>query len=200
MYECISGQLSKCTATYAVVMTGGVGYKIFMPIGKTAGLELGSPLCLYTSYVVRELSHALYGFFSEQERDLFDVLIDVSGIGPKIALSLLGNLSIHELCAAIKNREIAALCKVPGVGKKTAERLFMELADKVGPFFAPDCSQALPAFLQDGKGHLIRDAMSALINLGYNQITAQKAVKKTFEVLPEDADLTDIITHALKHL
>src|SRR5262245_6973197 len=108
MFAFIKGELIQMSATYVVIETHGIGYQICIPVNVFSQLpQLGSTLLLYTSYVVRELSQTLYGFLSIQERDLYEILMSVSGIGPKLALSLIGHLPLHELQRAISQREIA---------------------------------------------------------------------------------------------
>lgn len=199
MYDFIKGELIAIKSNGAIVSTCGLGYKIFIPVDVLSKLPaLGSTVCLFTSFVVRELSHTLYGFLTDKERDFFELLMEVSGIGPKLALSIIGHMPLAKLQKAIFNREILVLCKVPGIGKKTAERLSMELRDKLGD--VAQCSEAVPISARNPKADQIKDAMSALINLGYNQMTAQKAVKKTVEDLDESAELAEMIMHALKHV
>jgi Holliday junction DNA helicase RuvA len=150
--------------------------------------------------VVRELSHALYGFLNEKEKEIFEVLMNISGVGPKLALSLIGHLSLEQMQAAVTKPDLPTLCKVPGVGKKTAERLVVELKDKLSTFTGIDPSQLSISLGDSPETKQIQDAMSALINLGYHQSSAQKAVKQSIKDLPEKSDLAQLITTALKHL
>ena len=146
MYAYIKGTLTQASASCATVEAAGVGYKLFVPANLFTKLpHLGSEVLLHTSFVVREQSQALYGFIASQERDLFETLMGVTGIGPKLALSLIGHLSLSDLQFAISQGNIAALSKVPGVGKKIAERLVVELRDKVPTFFlqTPHPTQSL---------------------------------------------------------
>lgn len=200
MYAFIKGELISSTASHAVIETGGVGYLIYIPASVFAKLpQAGTQVLLHTSYVVRELSQTLYGFISVQERDLFETLMDVSGIGPKIALSVIGHLNMHDLHVAVSNADIPMICKVPGIGKKTAERLIIELRDKLPKMDVLSPSE-LAIQMNDPQGLKIRDAMGALINLGYNHMTAQKAIKKTLRDFPDEIDLPTLITHSLKNV
>lgn len=199
MFAFIKGNLAGSNPIYVTVEAGGIGYKIFIPVHFFAQLpQLGEPLLLYTSFVVRELSHTLYGFSTHEEKDLFELLTTVTGIGPKLALSLIGHLPYRELQKAIRNQEVAVLCKIPGIGKKTAERLCMELRDKLTDQVADGPTPT--AVLGSSQAQKISDAMSALINLGYNQMTAQKAIKTTLKEIDENSDLALIITHALQNV
>lgn len=189
----IRGTLLQILATDVIVEAAGIGYRIFIPVSAHAKLpSIGQMLLLHTSFIVREQSQALYGFLSAAERDFFEVLLGVSGIGPKTALSILGHLPLFDLQAAINNRNVLSLSKVPGIGKKTAERLIVEMRDKVSLMAVPQDSPAT-----DGK---VADAMNALVHLGYNQQTAKKALQKVLELHGEDLDLSALITAALKHV
>jgi Holliday junction DNA helicase RuvA len=199
MYAFIKGVLAASSPISIVVETGGIGYKIFIPVHFFSQLpQLGEQLLVHTSFVVRELSQTLYGFISVEERDLFEILTTVSGIGPKLALCLIGHLPCYELQKAIKNQEIVLLCKIPGIGKKTAERLCMELRDKLVDLETDSNGPRPTATLGSTQAQKVSDAMSALINLGYNQATAQKAIKTTLKELDEDSDLATLITRALQ--
>lgn len=201
MFAYIKGILSQSNSTYATVEAAGVGYKLYVPANLFARLpQIGSEVLLHSSFVVREQSQALYGFLTSQERDLFESLMGVTGIGPKLALSLIGHLSLSDLQHAICQGNIAALSKVPGVGKKIAERLVVELRDKVSHLFPADPSSLAIALTNDPAAHKISDAMSTLINLGYHQIAAQKAIKKALQETSEDIELASLITYALKHI
>lgn len=200
MFAYIKGLLIQATPVYAIVETGGVGYKIFIPATLLAKLpQIQEQVILYTSFVIRENSQALYGFLTHQDLDLFEALLNVSGIGPKTALSLIGHLSIQDLQAAVYNNDIATISKVPGIGKKTAERLIIEMRDKIAAFALTDPSDFVVR-AKDPQAQKINDAMSALINLGYNQMTAQKAIKKTLKDNSEELELSDLITSALQNL
>lgn len=197
MYAYLKGILVAVDATRVVVDVQGVGYFLYIPTRILGALPpLGQSVQLFTSFVVRELSQTLYGFSSPQERDLFEVLMGVTGIGPKLALSLIGHLTFDELQTAVVRPNLPALCRVPGIGKKTAERLVVELKDKLNHQLFPQ------THLSASSGHPqhMQDAMLALINLGYNQSSAQKALKKSLEDLPETTDLAELITVALKHI
>jgi Holliday junction DNA helicase RuvA len=200
MFAYIKGELISSTTFTAILETGGIGYLIYIPVNVSAKLpQMGNQVLLHTSFVVRELSQTLYGFLASQERDLFETLMGVTGIGPKLALSMIGHMPLSDLHRAVSNGDLPKLCKIPGIGKKTAERLIIELRDKL-----PEVESHSPADLSiqisDPKAHKIRDAMSALINLGYNSATAQKAIKKTIGDFPEEVDLSTLITHSLKNV
>lgn len=201
MISFVKGTLFQSTPLKVIIDVHGIGYEIAIPSHIFNQLPpLQSELFLYTSFVIREFSQTLYGFLSEQEKDLFEVLLDISGIGPKLALSVVSHLPLRELQLAITNRDMTQLCKVPGIGKKTAERLIIELRDKLTALAPHHPSQfAIPIATNPQDQH-IHDAMLALINLGYTQIAAQKAIKQSLKELPKDVHLADLITTALKHI
>jgi holliday junction DNA helicase RuvA len=200
MIAFIKGTLIHTTPTSVVLEAESIGYRILIPASLYATLPpINSELKLHTSFIVRELSHTLYGFPTTHECDCFESLLGVTGIGPKIALSIVGHMPLYELHRALCEGNITVLSKIPGIGKKTAERLIMEMRDKLSHLIPDSCDLTLSANL-DPLSHKINDAMSALINLGYNQITAQKAIKKSMKDLPESIHLAELITHALKHV
>lgn len=230
MYAFIKGLLAYSSSTYIHLETHGVGYKIWIPSNIISKLpNKGEEVLLYTTFVVRENAHTLYGFLSEQERDLFELYIDISGVGPRTALSLIGHLSLHQLHTAIQHNDLKPLCKVPGIGRKTAERLIMEIRDKLPNFisnysfnhelndenssFTSFSLSSVQIIKDDPQTQAIKDAISALINLGYNQAAAQKAIKISVQELlgSKDKDLNkkeqitskdigDLISKALQHI
>lgn len=200
MFAYLKGILTNIQPTYVIVEVQGIGYYLSIPYRLLEELPaLGQPVHLYTTFVVRELSQTLYGFLNSQERDVFEVLMNVSGIGPKLALSLIGHLHFRDLEAAIGSQDIITLCRVPGVGKKTAERLVLELKDKLPNLLSISPDQFSNSFPLSGS-QFMQDATLALMNLGYTQGTAQKAVKQSLKDLPEASDLALLITTALKNI
>ncbi|MBS0652272.1 MAG: Holliday junction branch migration protein RuvA [Verrucomicrobia bacterium] len=197
MFEYIKGTLTEATPSKVTLETHGVGYLLFIPLNNYAKLpKVGSPLTLYVSTVIREDSHKNYGFLTTDQRDLFESLIEVSGIGPKTALALLGHMEINDLQFAIVQGNTPAICKIPGIGKKTAERLVIELRDKVKKFGDKSGSDH-PLSSSGGQG-VIGDAISALVNLGYNPVQAQKAIKAALGKSEEEPELAKLITSALR--
>lgn len=203
MFAFIRGTLIEASLTFAIIEANGIGYKLFLPANLLPRLpQMGQQTLLHTSFVIRECSQALYGFLTSQDRDLFEGLLNVSGIGPKTALNLIGHMTLQELQSAVTNSDIKALSKVPGIGKKSAERLIVEMRDKISHFFSCDPSTLAVQMPLDPRMQTINDAMSALIHLGYNQLTAQKAIKKSIQEFPEEKkiELSALITTALKHV
>lgn len=200
MMEYIKGILTSSCPAKTIIETGGIGYKIHIPLSNYSRLpKLGEPLCLFISTVIREDSHKSYGFLTADERDLFETLIEVSGIGPKTALSLLGHLEAVDLQIAISRSDITSICKVPGIGKKTAERLIVEMRDRIQKNPITQASSSSSSFSK-GTKTTSSDALSALINLGYQPLQAQKAINSIIEEKEEEVDLSTLITAALKKL
>lgn len=196
MIEYIKGILIESSPLKTVLELNGIGYKILIPLSNYAKLpSIGKQVCLFISSVIREDSHRYFGFLTEEERDLFETLIEISGIGPKTALALLGHLEPTDLQIAVSQSDLTGICKVPGIGKKTAERLIVEMRDKVqknSTLFSLPSSKSEPT--------LAGDALRALVNLGYQPLPAQKAVKSAIDEGNQETDLGKIITSALRKL
>ncbi len=181
MFAYVQGTLVAATPLQAVVDVQGLGYEINIPVTTAERLPaIGGTVKLFTHAVYREDSQALFGFASREDRDFFRLLIErVSGVGPRIALSIMSRLSLPMLRGAIASGDTALLSKCPGIGKKTAERLVVELKDKVGGIAAPPT----PAAAENEAGNsgadtAIEDAVRALVTLGYKPADADKAVRR----------------------
>ena len=202
MINSISGTLVTATPLTAVIEAGGLGYEIHIPVTTAERLPApGQRAKLHTLAVYREDSATLYGFATEEERDFFRLLVEkVTGVGPKMALSVLSKLSLASLKGAIAAGDVGLLAKCPGIGKKTAERLVMELRDKLNP---ADLGHASPA--RDGSSpapapageNKIRDAVLALTALGYKAADADKAVRQAWVALGAAASTEALIKKAL---
>ncbi len=169
----------------------GVAYELDVPMSTFYNLPvLHEKVVLHTQLIVREDAHLLYGFLSNEERLAFRQLLKISGVGPKLALSVLSGLSLNDLAVAVANREAARLTKIPGVGKKTAERLLLELQ---GKFVATGATGTQPGAAVVSAGN---DIVNALLALGYNDKEADWAAKQ----LPKDTGVSDGIRQALKLL
>lgn len=197
MIALISGRLVvRDPAGTVVVDTGNVGYRLFVSLNTLMGLpELGEDLILHTVTVVRDDAIHLYGFGDTNEKDLFNLLVQVKGIGPKVALALLGGLKTVDLKSAISREDAAFISTVPGVGRKTAERIVLELKDKVvsaGEELVPTASGV--------DEQVFGDVVSALGNLGYPAGQSRKAVKSVLEKEEQPEDFQSIIREALKEL
>lgn len=198
MYEYLKGTLIEATVSKAIVEVQGIGYHLLIPFNHFSKLPLfGSSVTFYVSFVVREDSQKLYGFLSRQERDLFENLLEVSGIGPKTSLCLVGHMEIRDLQTAISQGNTHLICKIPGIGKKTAERLIVEMRDKMKKSM-DQSSAAHPLQSSEEEKSAVTDAISALINLGYNNTQAQKAIKSALSKIEGEPELAKLITAALR--
>jgi Holliday junction DNA helicase RuvA len=178
----------------------GIGYEIDAPMSTFYRLpDVGQTIVLHTHFVVREDAHHLYGFFSREERTLFRTLLKVNGVGPRLGLTILSSMDPNEFVYCIINNDVANLVKLPGVGKKTAERLVIEMRDKLNGWQSTDVKlNSLGAVTQPmTSNQTIQDAISALIALGYKPQEASRAVSKI-----EDKNVTseEIIRRALREM
>jgi Holliday junction DNA helicase RuvA len=185
----LHGLLAEKNPPQVLVDCHGVGYEVDVPMSTFYNLpETGQAVTLLTHFVVREDAHLLYGFTTAQERSAFRELIKVTNVGPRLALAVLSGLSVTDLAQAITSQEVARLVKVPGIGKKTAERLLLELKGKLGA----DMSSVQALASTDN----LHDIGQALLALGYNDKEAAAALK----ALPADVGVSEGIKLALKSL
>lgn len=196
----LRGKLVAKQPPQLVVDVGGVGYELDAPMSTFYGLPgTGSDVHLFTHLVVREDAHILFGFGSDRERHMFRELLKVSGIGPKLALSILSGINVDELLMCITTGDADSLVRIPGVGRKTAERLLIEMRDRVKGFGSHlDGGTSLPQFLQvDGQSSAgaQNEAFSALVALGYKPAEVTRLLKA---VDPSVQRVEEIIRHALK--
>ena len=186
----LTGTLLEKNPPQILLDVQGVGYEVDVPMSTFYNLpDLGAKVTLHTHLVVREDAHLLYGFLTDSERRAFRLLTRISGIGAKMALAVLSGLSVAELAQAVTMQESGRLTKIPGIGKKTAERILLEMKDKLGADLtsASGVHRAAPASA---------DVLHALLALGYSDKEAVAAVKE----LPEGVAVADGIRHALKRL
>jgi Holliday junction DNA helicase RuvA len=181
MIAFLRGKVLEKHPNQVIVETGGVGYDVLIPVSTFSALpEAGSEVKLRIHTHVREDALALFGFLTSEEKTIFERLIAVSGIGPKLAITVLSGLSTADLIPAIRNGDVAQLVRIPGVGKKTAERMVLELKDKlegVGAMTVPGQAEKPAATLSVVE----QDVLSALLNLGCNRAAADAAVRKAKE-------------------
>lgn len=201
MITFLEGILEESLPTQVVVNVHGIGYEILIPLSSFDKLPpTGKPIKILTHLQVREDAHILYGFMSTAERDLFRLLINhVSGIGPKLGLAVLSGMSVANFKAAVVNSNSGLLAKISGIGKKTAERIVLELKDKLGIAAAWEVASAEHAPSEEDVR--INDAVLALISLGYKQIEAHQAVKRAFAAAGTAGvtlSLEDLVRQALK--
>jgi Holliday junction DNA helicase RuvA len=187
------GRLAEKSPDQVLLDVGGVGYLVHIPLSTFYELpEAESPASLWIHTHVREDALALYGFLTERERALFLLLLGVAGIGPRVALTVLSGIPPAELVAALRSQDVRRLIAVPGVGRKTAERMVLELAEKVRRFADEPTHAAAPTVAAE-------DVLSALVNLGYRKGEAEKAVDAIARAGPP-ADFGEYLKLALKKL
>jgi len=185
-----------------LIECGGIGYEVTMPMTSIYALpELKQEAIIYTHFVVREDAQLLYGFANKVERKLFRLLIKVNGVGPKLALAILSTMSADQFVSCVAYDDLTAIVKIPGVGKKTAERLLIEMRDRLKDWQSSSDSLASDAFslnvqqadtfVNNAKG----DAVNALVSLGYSQQQAEKAIKVIFKA---ESSSETLIREALK--
>jgi holliday junction DNA helicase RuvA len=197
MIAFLDGELAEAWPTQVIVSVHGVGYLAQIPLSSFEHLPaVGQRVRLLTHLVVREDAHLLFGFLSSAERDLFRLLLQhVTGVGPKLGLAVLSGMSVSQFKSAVVQQDIAALARISGLGKKTAERIVLELKDKVGVAAAWEVAAA---GRRDGAGKL-NDAVLALISLGFKQVEAQKALREVHDA-GEQLETDELVRRALKKL
>ena len=200
MITFLDGSLVEALPTQIVVAVHGVGYHVNIPLSSYDRLpSVGQTIKVLTHLAIREDAHVLYGFMSAAERDLFRLLVNhVSGIGPKTALDVLSGMSVTNFKAAVVNGDAALLAKIKGIGKKTAERIVVELKDRVGIAAAWEAASATHAPSPEERE--INDAVLALIALGYKQVDAHKAVKQIWDKGGANRNSEELVRSALKLL
>lgn len=193
----LKGRVAKLSADYCLLDVHGVGYRVFTGTLTQKYLHPDEEAELFIHTAVREDAIILYGFHSQDEYDAFQLLISVSGIGPRVALGILSSISVDQLALAIQGKKTAVLTKLPGIGKKSAERIILELKDKVS---VPDSSEEQQDFGAEPAEPVEEDAASeaaaALISLGYTQAEIQRVIRKA----AAGKDVQEIIKLALKEL
>jgi holliday junction DNA helicase RuvA len=189
----LTGRLAAKATDHVLLDVGGVGYLVHIPLSTFYELpEAESPASLFVHTHVREDALALYGFLTERERLLFLLLMSVAGIGPKVALTVLSGIPPSDLVEALRKQDVRRLVSIPGVGKKTAERMVLELAEKVEKLGGEPSPGAPAAVAAD-------DVVSALVNLGYRKSEAERAVETISRIGPPK-DFGDFLKEALKRL
>lgn len=200
MIAMLSGKIAYKGISHIVVDVSGVGYRVFIPLTTFYVLpEAGETVSLHIHTSVKEDAIHLFGFYTQQERELFQLMISVSGIGPKIAMGILSGISAQELLEAISGGHVSKLITVPGVGRKMAERLILELKEKVIKKMA---AESIP--MSDSRKNLSdamrEDVLSALVNLGYKQTAAKDAIDKVASDLQGEPAMDQLLKKSLKIL
>lgn len=180
MIALLSGRLRRKAADYLIVEAAGVGYQVYAPLSTYYAIpDDGNAVTLHIHTHVREDALSLFGFSTEAEKNMFLILIGVSGIGPKLALAILSSLSVQDLVHTIQSSDDSRLCAIPGIGKKTAARMALELKDKMKLVGAYPSAGTV-----SGGSELLEDAVSALVNLGYKRPLAEDALRKSAQNRP----------------
>ena len=196
MIASLTGQLVSKAPGRAIIANQGIAYELWIPLSTFFHLpEPPSPVTLNTCLTLKNDTAQLYGFLSQAEKHTFTILLDVSGVGPKSALAVLSTLSIPDLVSAVRDNDLVRLSAVPGIGKKSAGRLALELKDTVKLLVAADQTSSTPSTL-DGN-EVLNDAQSALVNLGYKPVEVQRTLQAMRD---EYDDLQELINAALKAL
>ena len=194
MYDYFKGTLAEVQPTYAVVECGGVGYYANITLNTYTKISALSQVLLYVHLIVREDAHLIYGFATKEERSIFRQLLSVSGIGPNTALIMLSSMTVNEVVGAIQTGNVDAIKRVKGIGLKTAQRVIIELKDKMG------AGADVPVLVGMGVDNPAKDeALAALVALGFVKNNAQKALDKLCATQP-GSSVEELIKQALKML
>jgi len=193
MIGCLTGKIKDKTPTKIILDVNGVGYLVNISISTFEKITELDSVSLYTYLNVKEDALDLYGFFTPEEKEMFQLLISISGVGPKLAQSILSGIQIDELQDAISNANVGRITAIPGIGKKTAERLVVELKDKI------DSITFESPHIKSVSYNVKNDAVRALTNLGYNQKTADNAVRTVLES-GKDLQIEEVLKEALAFL
>ena len=197
MISHLNGILEHIDKDHVVIDVGNVGYKVHVPSTVLSRLpQTGDKVKLFTIQVVREDSVALYGFLNKEERSLFSLFLSVSGIGPKLALALISGFTLDRLVAAIAQADVSLLSSIPGIGRKTAERIIVELKEKISKAYA--LKPAELSIGMSGNQSVISDSISALISLGYTPREARETIMRLN--LESAGSVEEVIRGALKTL
>ena len=200
MYHYLNGKIAEKTPVAVILDVNGIGYEVRVSLSTFSSLpNLGETVKLFTHFVVREDAQLLYGFATEEEREAFRLLISISGIGPKLAITLLSGVTLQELKRAIQEKNIPVLTAISGIGQKTAERVIIELKDKIGKAEISAGKELIhDASVSD---QMVEDSVSALVSLGYTKQKAKDAVQKVLKTaLGKKVTVEEIIRAALKHV
>jgi len=198
MIEQIQGKLIKKTPTYCVVDCNGVGLGVFISLNTYESLnDSDEKITLLTYLHVREDALQIFGFTTDEERNIFRMLMSISGIGPKLAITILSGLSVQELVEAIATEDFMQLTQIPGVGKKTAQRVVLELKEKVAAGLELGISKEFPK-LPTREGDKVNEAFLALIALGYKQQDARKSIHKVMQNSSSELSVEELVKLALK--
>lgn len=195
MYDFVEGELVSKSPTQVVLNVGGVGYRLIVPVSTFDALPQSEQVRLFAHLYVREDDQRLYGFATQDERRLFVRLIALSGVGPNTAIAVLNGMSVDAFRQAVADEQLGEICRIKGIGRKTAERIVVELRDEM----TRDLAER-PAAAGRTAPALTSDAVAAMLALGYARNAARKAVERAFEKLGRDASLENIVREALQQM
>lgn len=198
MFSYIKGIVAHKDTDHVVIENNGIGYQLFVSAKTLSRLRANEEAKLHTVFYVREDLVALYGFYDATERSLFSTLMTVSGIGPKVAMSVLSHLSPTELYLAIIREDVKTLTRVPGIGPKSAKRMFVELKEKVAALRLPVQGTATPAEAPPGADDAWREAFEAMLSLGYSGDEAQEALQALRQQSPNLAESSEVLRRCLQ--
>lgn len=198
MISQIRGKLLSKNPPNIILDVNGIGYEISIPMTNFYKLpQVSEEVSLFTHYVVREDAQLLYGFLTSVEKSLFCEVIKANGVGPKLGLAILSSMNASEFCVAISEKNTKQLLKIPGIGKRTADRLIVELADKLEDFNTELAGLNYDVNLSENNSNIESEAVNALVSLGYRETDSRKTVKNIFK---QDFSLEDTIKYALKSM
>lgn len=196
----ISGTLIFKTADHVIVDANGIGYRIFVPLTTFYELpEVSQSVTLYIHTHVKQDAISLFGFYSNEEKDIFQLMISVTGIGPRLAINILSGISAEALVKAVSQGNLSRIVGVPGVGRKTAERMILELKDKVTKLSSEEMALGAGDGLKENE-QVKEDALSALINLGYKSNAARGVLDKVINEFSDPVTLDALLKESLKIL
>lgn len=200
MYHYLRGRVAEKTLTSVVVDAGGVGFEIMVPLSTSQKLPaVGEEIKLLTHFVVREDAHLMFGFLTKEEQSLFRLLISVTGIGPKMAMTILSGLGMNDLKRAIVQGSIEILSSISGIGRKTAERLVIELREKIAIEGIQKETHGIEAL--KGQEALIEDSLQALLSLGFKKQNAKSAIQKALASGKQNEWSAEaLVRESLKHV
>lgn len=194
MYDYIHGRMVSKSPTHLILESAGIGYYISIPLSTYDNIPEHGEVKIYTQLFIRDDLLCLFGFATTDERAIFKLLISVSGIGPKIALAILSGSPLDDFKEAIVNENVSFLSKIKGIGKKTAERIVLELKESIKGVSLPPASKETAK-----KDKLVDDAIMALISLGFVRSVAEKAVNNALKTFKTEQGIEELIRHALKN-
>ncbi|MBQ8499005.1 Holliday junction branch migration protein RuvA [Chlamydia sp.] len=196
MYEYIKGKLTQSDGAYVVIESFGIGYAVMLSDRFRADLRelMHQEVLVYIHSIFNETEHVLYGFSSRAERECFRLLISFSGIGPKTGLAILNMFPLQELCSIVRSENIKAIASVPGIGKKTAEKLMIDLKQRLFALMPLSLEEPMTSPISSS----FKEGISALMNLGFSRFAADRMMTEAVQELSEDASVTELLPVALR--